>query len=299
MSDSNAEVHRQPDAGVSGGQEEREGVEPAVTRSNATLRARLHEIIFEADTPEGRLFDLLLLLAIIASVTVVLLDSVAPVHARIGPTLWALEWGFTLLFTVEYILRLYSVERPLRYARSVFGIIDLIAILPTYLSVLLPGAQSLLVVRLLRLLRVFRVLKLAEYLQESRTLVRALRASGRKIAVFLLAVVTIVVVVGTLMYVIEGEEHGFTNIPISIYWAVVTLTTVGYGDLAPATPLGRMLSVLLMLTGYGIIAVPTGIVTVELTRASMAPVSTQACPSCGTEGHEADANYCRKCGGRL
>lgn len=241
----------------------------------------------------------MLLVAIVASVVVVLLDSVASVRARVGPTLRALEWGFTLLFTVEYLLRLASVNQPLRYMRSAYGIIDLVAILPTYLSVLLPGAQSLLVVRLLRLLRVFRVLKLAEYLRESRTLIQALRASARKIAVFLLTVLTIVVVVGTLMYVIEGERHGFTSIPISIYWAVVTLTTVGYGDLAPATVLGRSLAVVLMLTGYGIIAVPTGIVTVELTRATLAPISTQACPGCGIGGHEADATYCRKCGSRL
>jgi voltage-gated potassium channel len=263
------------------------------------LRARLHEIIFEADTPEGKLFDLLLLVAIVTSVAVVLLDSVAAVRARVGPTLRAMEWGFTVLFTVEYLLRLVSVSRPLRYARSAYGIIDLIAILPTYLSVLVPGAQSLLVIRLLRLLRVFRVLKLAEYLRESRTLMLALRASARKIAVFLLTVLTIVVVVGTLMYVIEGERHGFTSIPISIYWAVVTLTTVGYGDLAPATVLGRSLAVLLMLTGYGIIAVPTGIVTVELTRATLQPVTTQACPGCGIGGHEADAAYCRRCGSPL
>jgi voltage-gated potassium channel len=261
-------------------------------------RARLHEIIFEADTPAGRRFDLLLMAAILASVTVVVLDSVAPIRARMGPELRALEWGFTILFTIEYILRLSAVERPLRYATSVFGVIDLLAIIPTYLSVLLPGGQSLLVVRLLRLLRVFRVLKLAEYLNESRTLIRAMRASGRKIAVFLMTVVTITVVVGTLMYVIEGEKHGFTNIPISIYWAVVTLTTVGYGDLAPATTLGRALAVLLMLTGYGIIAVPTGIVTAEIVRAS-APVSTQACPGCGLGGHEYDSAYCRRCGTRL
>jgi voltage-gated potassium channel len=263
------------------------------------LRARLHEIIFEADTPEGRLFDLLLLVAIVTSVVVVLLESVAYVRVRVGPTLRALEWGFTVLFTVEYLLRLLTVRRPLHYVLSTFGLIDLLAILPTYLSVAFPGAQSLLVIRLLRLLRVFRVLKLAEYLRESRTLILALRASARKIFVFLLTVLTIVVVVGTLMYVIEGERHGFTSIPISIYWAVVTLTTVGYGDLAPATTLGRGLAVLLMLTGYGIIAVPTGIVTVELTRASAAPVSTQACPACGVGGHEHDAAYCRRCGSRL
>jgi len=270
-----------------------------MSRSLGALRDRLHEIVFEADTPEGRLFDLLLLIAIVSSGGVVLLESVAAVRARVGPTLRALEWGFTILFTIEYALRLFSVRQPLRYARSMFGLIDLVAILPTYLSLVLPGAQNLLVVRLLRLLRVFRVLKLAEYLHESRTLMQALRASRRKIAVFLLAVVTIVVVVGTLMYVIEGEQHGFTSIPISIYWAVVTLTTVGYGDLAPATTLGRMLAVLLMLTGYGIIAVPTGIVTVELTRAYTQPISTQACPACGIGGHEHDAVYCRRCGTKL
>jgi voltage-gated potassium channel len=261
-------------------------------------RARLHEIIFEADTRAGRRFDLLLMAAILCSVVVVLLESVAPVRLRMGPELRALEWGFTILFTIEYILRLTAVERPLRYATSTFGVIDLLAILPTYLSVLLPGGQSLLVLRLLRLLRVFRVLKLSEYLNESRTLIRALRASGRKIAVFLMTVVTITVVVGTLMYVIEGEKHGFANIPISIYWAVVTLTTVGYGDLAPATTVGRALAVLLMLTGYGIIAVPTGIVTAEIVRAS-APVSGQACPGCGLGSHEHDARYCRRCGTRL
>jgi voltage-gated potassium channel len=263
------------------------------------FRARLHQIIFEADTPAGRLFDLLLLVAIVSSVLVVMLESVASVRARSGPTLRALEWAFTALFTVEYLLRLVSVRQPLRYARSGFGIIDLLAILPTYLSAVVPGAHSLLAIRLLRLLRVFRVLKLAEYLRESKVLAQAMRASLRKIAVFLLVVVTIVVIVGSMMYVIEGAEHGFTSIPISIYWAVVTLTTVGYGDLAPATTLGRALAVILMLTGYGIIAVPTGIVTVELGRAHSPQVSSQACPGCGLGAHEFDAAYCRRCGARL
>ena len=264
------------------------------------IRAHLHQVIFEADTRAGRLFDLLLLLAIVTSVIVVMLESVASVRVRVGPTLRALEWGFTILFTVEYLLRLFSVRQPLRYAVSLFGLIDLVAILPTYLSVLVPGAQSLLVVRLLRLLRIFRVLKLAEYLRESRTLAQAMRASRRKIEVFLLVVVTVVVIVGALMYVIEGEQNGFTSIPHSIYWAVVTITTVGYGDLAPATTLGRAVSMVLMLIGYGIIAVPTGIVTVELTRAaSAAPVSAQACPACGLGSHEHDAVYCRRCGSKL
>jgi voltage-gated potassium channel len=266
----------------------------------ASLRARLHQIIFEADTRAGRAFDLGLLLAIVASVIVVMLESVASVRVHFGPELRVLEWAFTILFTVEYALRLFTVHRPLRYAVSVFGLIDLFAILPTYLSIFVPGAQSFLVIRLLRLLRIFRILKLGEYLRESRVLVDALRASRRKIQVFLLSTLTIVVVVGALMYVIEGEEHGFTSIPVSIYWAVVTLTTVGYGDLAPETPLGQGLAVLLMLTGYGIIAVPTGIVTAEIARAASAtPITAQACPACGLGAHEHDAVYCRKCGARL
>jgi voltage-gated potassium channel len=265
----------------------------------ASLRARLHQIIFEADTRAGRAFDLGLLLAIVASVIVVMLESVASVRVHFGPELRVLEWAFTILFTVEYALRLFTVHRPLRYAVSVFGLIDLFAILPTYLSIFVPGAQSFLVIRLLRLLRIFRILKLGEYLRESRVLVDALRASRRKIQVFLLSTLTIVVVVGALMYVIEGEEHGFTSIPVSI-WAVVTLTTVGYGDLAPETPLGQGLAVLLMLTGYGIIAVPTGIVTAEIARAASAtPITAQACPACGLGAHEHDAVYCRKCGAKL
>ena len=268
--------------------------------TGSRLRARFHEIIFESDTPAGRAFDLLLLVAIVASVFVVMLESVASIRARAGPTLRALEWFFTILFTIEYALRLFTVQRPLRYAVSLFGLIDLFAVLPTYLSIVFPGAQSFLVIRLLRLLRIFRVLKLGEYLRESHVLAQALRASRRKIQVFLLSTITIVVVVGTLMYVIEGEEHGFTSIPVSIYWAVVTLTTVGYGDLAPVTPLGQSLAALLMLTGYGIIAVPTGIVTAELARAASAgTVSSQACPSCGLGAHEHDAVYCRKCGAKL
>jgi voltage-gated potassium channel len=267
--------------------------------SAGTPRQRLHEIIFEADTPAGRLFDIFLLLAIVGSVLVVMLESVAAIRIRHGSALRALEWGFTVLFTVEYLLRLASVRRPLQYATSFYGIIDLAAVVPTYFSLLLPGAQSLLVLRVLRLLRVFRVLKLAEYLRESRVLGQAMRASRRKILVFLMVVVTVVLVVGALMYVVEGEEHGFTSIPLSMYWAVVTLTTVGYGDLAPATTVGRLLSVMLMLIGYGIIAVPTGIVTVELGRASAHPISTQACPACGADGHEFDAAYCRRCGTRL
>jgi voltage-gated potassium channel len=270
-----------------------------MNRPARTVRARLHEIIFEADTPAGKLFDLLLLLSICGSVVVVMLESVLAVRQRFGPELRALEWTFTVLFTVEYLLRLASVRHPRRYMTSTFGLIDLLAVFPTWLSLVLPGAQNLLVLRSLRLLRIFRILKLAEYLREASVLWQALRASRRKIFVFLLTVVTIVVVVGALMYVIEGEAHGFTSIPLSIYWAVVTLTTVGYGDLAPATVPGRVLATIVMLLGYGIIAVPTGIVTAELTRSAAPPVSTQACPGCGIQGHEVDAAFCRRCGTRL
>jgi voltage-gated potassium channel len=211
----------------------------------------------------------------------------------------ALEWIFTGIFTVEYVLRLYCVDKPLRYATSFFGLVDLLAVLPSYLSPLLPGAQSLLVIRVLRMLRVFRIFKLAECLSESRELWDALRRSRRKISVFLFTVTVIVVIVGATMYLVEGPAHGFTNIPISVYWAVVTLTTVGYGDISPQTPFGRFLAMLVMLMGYGIIAVPTGIVTAEISRRTHGPVTTQACLSCAAEGHDHDAVFCRKCGARL
>jgi len=263
-------------------------------------RARLHEIIFEADTRAGRLFDLTLIWLILLSVATVILESVRSVRAQYGDLLYTLEWVFTLLFTVEYVLRLTSVRHPLRYATSFFGVVDLLAIIPTYLSIFLPGSQYLLVIRILRLLRVFRLLKLSEYVAEADTLRLALRASRRKISVFISAVVLLVVIIGALMYVIEGEEHGFTSIPTSIYWAIVTLTTVGYGDLSPRTPFGQMLASVVMVLGYGIIAVPTGIVTVELAQAArQRRVTTQACPSCGAQGHDLDAVYCKYCGANL
>jgi voltage-gated potassium channel len=262
-------------------------------------RARIHEVIFEADTPAGRLFDTILIVAILTSVLVVLLESVPTIRARAGSLLLGLEWLFTIAFTIEYGLRLYSVQRPRRYATSFFGLVDLLAVIPTYLSLFVPGAQSLLVIRILRLLRVFRVFKLAAYLNESRELWAAVRGSSRKILVFLFVVVTIVVIVGTSMHVIEGPERGFTSVPLSIYWAVVTLTTVGYGDLVPATALGKFMSTLLMLTGYAIIAVPTGIVSAEMTRVARDRITTQACPRCGIDGHEFGARFCRKCGAEL
>ena len=262
-------------------------------------RRRLHEIIFEADTTAGWAFDIAVMVLILASIAVVMLESVQWIREDHGPLLRGLEWGFTILFSVEYVLRLSSVRRPLRYALTPLGIIDFLAVAPTWLSLFIPGAQTLLVVRVFRLLRIFRIFKLAEYLRESSVLVSALKASRRKITVFLLTVVTIVLIVGTLMYVIEGPTNGFTNIPVGVYWAVVTLTTVGYGDVSPVTPIGRMLAVIVMLMGYAIIAVPTGIVTMELTRARDLPVSNQACPACGIGGHEYGAKFCRRCGAAL
>ena len=275
------------------------GIEPT-EGPDGGRRARLHEIIFEADTRAGRLFDLTLIWLILLSVATVILESVRSVRLQYGEILYALEWFFTLLFTVEYALRLLSVRRPLRYARSFFGVVDLLAIIPTYLSILVPGSQYLLVVRILRLLRVFRLLKLSEYVAEGDTLRLALQASRRKISVFISAVVLLVVIIGALMYVVEGEEHGFTSIPISVYWAIVTLTTVGYGDLSPRTPIGQILASIVMIIGYGIIAVPTGIVTVELAEAArQRKISRQSCPSCGAEGHDPDALHCKYCGANL
>jgi voltage-gated potassium channel len=262
-------------------------------------RGRLHEVIFEADTRAGRAFDVTLIGLILLSVLAVMLESLRGVRERYGAALYAAEWGFTLLFTFEYVLRLASVRRPLRYASSFFGVVDILAIVPTYLSLLVAGSHYLLVVRILRLLRIFRILKLAEHLSEADVLMRALRASRRKISVFILTVLTMVVVIGTLLYVIEGEENGFTSIPVGIYWAVVTLTTVGYGDISPKTPAGQTLAAVVMIIGYGIIAVPTGIVTVEIAQAARKPVSTQSCPSCSAQGHDVDAVYCKYCASKL
>jgi voltage-gated potassium channel len=256
-------------------------------------------VIFEADTIAGKAFDLALILSITLSVLAVVLDSVASVHARWGAELLVAEWAFTVLFTIEYVLRIVSVRKPMRYVFSFFGVVDLLAILPTYISLVVPGSQYLLVIRVLRVLRIFRVLKLANYLKEARQLTAAMRSSRRKITVFLFTVLTLVVILGSLMYMIEGEASGFTSIPQGVYWAIVTLTTVGYGDISPATPLGKALAAVVMILGYGIIAVPTGIVTVELSRAASGRVSTQACESCGAEGHDVDAVHCKYCGAKL
>lgn len=263
------------------------------------LRHRLHEIIFEADTPAGKWFDVVLIVSIVASVGVVMLDSVEVWRARYGGVLHGLEWGFTLLFTAEYLLRLFCVRRPLGYAVSFLGVVDLLAILPTYVSLLVPGSQYLLVIRVLRVLRVFRVLKLANYIGEASVLSRALRASRRKITVFLLAVLTLVVIFGSLMYLIEGPKNGFTSIPRGVYWAIVTMTTVGYGDISPKTNPGQALAAVIMILGYAIIAVPTGIVASELGQVGKVRVSTQACPECMAEGHDPDAVFCKYCSARL
>lgn len=271
--------------------------------TSTSWRDRLHEIIFEADTQVGRWFDVVLIVSILASVGVVMLDSIRSVRETHGALLYRLEWGFTILFTIEYILRLTCVGSPRRYASSFFGVVDLLGVLPTYLSLLLPGSQYLLVIRILRVLRVFRVLKLALYLNEADLLVTALRSSARKISVFLFAVLTLVVVLGSLMYLIEGEENGYTSIPTGIYWAVVTLTTVGYGDISPVTVPGRVLAAAIMIIGYGIIAVPTGIVSVEIAQATRArkakDISTRACPHCAAEGHDPAAVFCNRCGAKL
>ena len=261
------------------------------------MRERLHQIIFEADTPAGKAFDVALLVAILSSVLAVMLESVEPIEAEYGALLRSIEWVLTATFTVEYVLRLYASWRPLRYAVSFFGIIDLLAVLPTWLSLVLPGGQSLAVVRVFRLVRVFRVLKLARFLGEARSLSRALRGSVPKITVFLVVVLSLVVIVGAAMYLIEGRERGFTSIPRSMYWAIVTVTTVGYGDLAPATTVGQLLASLLMISGYAIIAVPTGIVAAEMTR--RVPESTQVCKECLAEGHSQGATYCFRCGAQL
>lgn len=264
------------------------------------LKHQLHEIIFEADTPAGKAFDVALLIAILGSVLIVVLESVESLRAEYGQIFFYLEWIFTVLFTIEYALRLYSIRKPLAYAGSFFGMVDLLSILPTYVSIFFPGSHYLITIRALRLLRVFRIFKLTRYLDASGALSKAMWASRTKITVFLATIMIVVVIMGSAMYFLEsGENSGFANIPISIYWAIVTLTTVGYGDIAPVTHAGQFLSAVLMIMGYAIIAVPTGIVTSEMTKQNIQPVSTQACPNCSREGHDYDASHCKYCGSLL
>jgi len=270
-----------------------------MNRGDNPLRERTRIIIFESDTPAGKAFDVVLILAILASVLAVMAASVEHMRAAYSPLFRELEWGFTLLFTVEYLLRLWSARSAWRYQRSFFGVVDLLSILPTYLSLIIPGAEYVLVLRLLRTLRIFRVLKLLNYMQGSNIILGALAASRHKITVFIVAVSVLVTLMGSFMYLIEGGENGFTSIPVSIYWAVVTLTTVGYGDISPQTPLGQFMAGFIMLTGYAIIAVPTGIVTAELARAPREEPNSRSCRACGASGQRASARYCDQCGREL
>ncbi len=263
-------------------------------------RLKLHEIIFEADTRTGKIFDIMLIVVILLSVMAVMLESIPGIKQEYAYQLFVAEWSFTILFTIEYFFRIITVGRAAKYATSFFGIIDLLAIIPTYLSYFIPGAQALVVIRILRVLRIFRVLKLVQYLSEAQTLVNALKASRRKILVFMFSVIAMVIIFGSIMYLVESDESGFESIPHSIYWAIVTLTTVGYGDIAPQTDLGRMLAAMVMILGYSILAVPTGIITAELTMGvGKAKISTQACPDCSLDGHDTDAEYCKYCGAKL
>ena len=265
-----------------------------------SLKDKTYEIIFEADTKEGRLFNVVLLVCIIISIITIILESVQPIRERFGTALKVLEWLITLLFTMEYVARIWSVKDKRRYVFSFMGIIDLLSVLPTYIALVFTGAQSFMVVRSLRLLRIFRIFKLSRYVGEGQYLMRALKASQHKIIVFLLTVMTSVIIAGTIMYMIEGPEHGFKDIPTSIYWAIVTMTTVGYGDIAPQTSLGQAIASLIMILGYGIIAVPTGIVSSEMISMKKDErITTQVCPHCLKEGHDVDAVHCKYCGGKL
>ncbi|WP_304526261.1 ion transporter [Halomonas sp. I5-271120] len=270
---------------------------PTLKPAGEGLRTRIFQVIFESDTRLAKGFDIVLIGLILASVTVVLLDSVPAYHAAYGRFFKALEWGFTGLFTLELLVRLYCLERPARYLRSFYGIIDLISILPTWLVLLLPGAHSLVVIRLLRVLRIFRVLRLMQFVGEGRLLIEALKRSSHQILLFLFTVFMLVTIFGSLVYMIEPPEAGFTSIPKSIYWGIVTLTTVGYGDITPTTPLGQFISMTVMLMGYSIIAIPTGVFSAEVIRSIRADrYSDEACPGCGYDRHEEKAKYCMKCG---
>jgi voltage-gated potassium channel len=265
----------------------------------ASWRERTRIIIFEAETPAGKAFDVALLIVIVLSMVAVMLESVEGVRSRHGFELRTAEWLFTGLFTIEYVLRLACVGNPKRYAISFFGIVDLLAILPSFASLVLPGSQSLIVIRALRLLRIFRVFKLARFLREANVLLGALQSGSRKVLVFLGSVLVLVAILGSAMYIIEGAENGFTSIPVAMYWAVVTMTTVGYGDVIPQTVAGKLLSAVVMIIGYSIIAIPTGIVTAEIVRTYQPPVTTRHCPQCLAEGHTQDARFCKYCAAPL
>ena len=267
---------------------------------NTAWQKKLHDVIYESNTVAGKAFDVSLLVVILASILVVMLDSVQRYHQHYGKLFDILEWTFTILFTIEYILRLICIKRPLLYVRSFLGTIDLLAIIPSYLSIFFVGAQSLLVLRALRLLRIFRIFKLNHFLNEMDYLRSAINASLKKISIFMLVVLTLVIILGSIMYLVENGENGFNSIPDSIYWAIVTITTVGYGDISPVTPMGKFIASLIMFIGYGIIAVPTGIFTAEVAIARRnIGKSTEVCPNCGREGHDNNARYCKFCGAEL
>lgn len=272
--------------------------QPEPVHPKHTFQNLVYEMIFETRTSGGKWFDVILLWAIILSVVVVLLESVMEIRTVYGRELNLLEWFFTILFTIEYGFRLYSARSAFRYAFSFFGVVDFLAIAPTFISLILPGAHYLVVIRILRVLRIFRILKLTDYSSQAQLIMGALVGSRKKISVFLLGVLTLVVIIGSLMYIIEGEANGFRDIPTSIYWAIVTMTTVGYGDLSPQTPLGKMLAAAVMIIGYAIIAVPTGIVTLEVAEATRRG-GPRVCGSCGKSGHDGDAKYCKHCGTSL
>lgn len=274
----------------------------AENKQNKGWKKKLHEIIYEADTPAGKLFDILLLWIIIISIIFVMLESVSSIDQKYHDILNIAEWVVTILFTLEYIGRVISVKKPFKYIFSFYGIIDFLSTIPKYISLFLVGTHALVALRALRLLRVFRVLKIARFIGESNQLAKALKASRAKISVFLFAMIVISIILGTIMYLVEGDANsGFTSIPRSIYWCIVTLTTVGYGDIAPTTPLGQFIAAFIMILGYGIIAVPTGIVTAEFSKQKGGKIhtNTQACPNCGTERHKDDAEFCFKCGDSL
>jgi voltage-gated potassium channel len=263
-------------------------------RSNHEFRSKVYEIVFESDTRAGRLFDLILLWLIVFSILSVFMESVASFRAKYLYEIHVAEWIFTILFTIEYFLRVYSSHKPLKYIFSFYGIVDFISFIPNYLTFFFAGLQYLMVIRAFRLLRVFRILKLSRFLDQGNILKNALKASAHKIVVFIASVITVVTIIGTMMYIIEGDQSGFTSIPLSIYWAIVTITTVGYGDISPQSPLGQFLASFLMIIGYGIIAVPTGIVTVEMARAN--DEARIKCPDCNAPVYPKNANFCSNCG---
>jgi len=268
---------------------------------NNSWKYRLYEIIYEADTNAGKIFDVILLIAILASILLVMLESIESFDVKYHTFLNISEWIITILFSIEYILRIISIKKPLKYIFSFYGIIDLLSTIPKYLSLLFIGSHHLAALRALRLLRVFRILKLARYVGAANRLSVALKASKAKIAVFLFFVMILCIILGTIMYMVEGEENGFTSIPTSVYWAIVTLTTVGYGDIAPHTPFGQFIASIIMILGYGIIAIPTGIVTSEMTKTNLNAIdtNTQSCSNCAREKHKDDAEYCYNCGHKL